>query len=122
MATAQINTRIDEDAKASGDRILKAVGYTPTRAVRALWGFAARNAGDLGKVRNLLSQMEESSDAGRESAESRSHVDRLSRGPLIIEEALQSMHVAEYAPSDFTDKGLLEEALMEKYEIGRTQP
>ena len=39
----QMNVRIDEQLKRDGDTVLASVGLTPTRAVRALWEFAAEH-------------------------------------------------------------------------------
>lgn len=39
-ATVQMNLRIDADLKRRGDEALAKAGYTPSRAVRALWRLA----------------------------------------------------------------------------------
>ena len=54
MAVAQMNVRMDKELKETGDFALSQVGYTPTRAVHALWQFARDNIGDLGRVQSVL--------------------------------------------------------------------
>ena len=57
MPPVQMNVRIDEKQKTAGDAVFALVGYTPTDVVRAVWGFAARNAGKPSAVRDMLASM-----------------------------------------------------------------
>lgn len=50
----QMNTRIDRTLKQEGDRALKAAGYTPSEAVRALWDLAARTDGRSEALQAML--------------------------------------------------------------------
>lgn len=43
-ASVQMNMRIDATLKERGDRVLAAVGYTPTQAVRGLWDYIVAHA------------------------------------------------------------------------------
>ena len=56
VAMVQMNTRIDRDLKREGDRVLKAAGYSPSEAVRALWELACAHAQEPEVLRPLLSQ------------------------------------------------------------------
>ena len=51
---AMVNVRMAPAARAAGNAALAAAGVTPTEAVRALWAFAARHAGDPARVRDLV--------------------------------------------------------------------
>lgn len=59
MTTAQMNVRMERALKDGGDLGFSRAGYTPTQAVRALWGFAQRHAGDPAQLRKLVQHMEE---------------------------------------------------------------
>lgn len=67
--TVQMNTRIDADLKRAGDAALAQAGYTPTQAVRALWTFAARHAGQPNAVREGLAFGDEEQDRAAQDAE-----------------------------------------------------
>ena len=43
MSAVQMNTRIDAGLKSRGDRVLAAMGITPSQAVRALWAYLAEH-------------------------------------------------------------------------------
>ena len=116
MATAQINVRVNADLKAVGDRALEGAGYSPTRAIRTLWTFAARNVSDLKKLREALETLESGHSEPEECAGSPALTEAMAKGPLIIECALREMGVESYAPSTLSDKELLEIALAEKME------
>lgn len=53
--SVQMNVRIDEALKKSGDRVLKLAGFSPSEAVRRLWGIAAQNAADPTVLEGILS-------------------------------------------------------------------
>jgi len=54
MGAVQMNTRIDGDLKAEGDAVFAELGYSPSEAVRLVWGFAARNKHDRQKLSDML--------------------------------------------------------------------
>lgn len=54
MAAVQMNVRMDSELKRTGDAVLEMAGFTPTEAVRELWGFAQRNAGDIQRITGLF--------------------------------------------------------------------
>lgn len=43
MALTQMNTRIDDELKKSGDAVFASLGMTPSDVVRAVWEYASRN-------------------------------------------------------------------------------
>ncbi|MBO4352432.1 MAG: hypothetical protein J5818_02935 [Eggerthellaceae bacterium] len=61
-----MNVRIDEKQKTAGDAVFALVGYTPTEVVRAVWGFAARNAGEPSAVRDMLASMRAPLDSSQQ--------------------------------------------------------
>lgn len=71
MPPVQMNVRIDEKQKSAGDAVFALVGYTPTDVVRAMWGFAARNAGEPSAVRDLLATMRAPLDSEQEEEQQR---------------------------------------------------
>ena len=66
-STAQLNARMDATLKKSGDEALASIGFSPSRAVRALWGTAAKRGSSLASVKALL----ESADAEQSSPDDR---------------------------------------------------
>ncbi|MBQ9001843.1 MAG: hypothetical protein IJ087_08330 [Eggerthellaceae bacterium] len=112
MATAQINARIQSDVKVAGDRALEAVGCTPTRAVRALWGYAGRNGHRRRKLRELIDMLEGSDGSSGVGGDSEARAQRAAEGPLIFERALTEMGVIDYRP--LADDELREMAHLEK--------
>ena len=57
MATVQMNTRIDATLKAQGDATFAELGFTPSEAVRLMWGFAARNRHDHKVLSSMIAQL-----------------------------------------------------------------
>lgn len=112
MATAQINARINIETKQRGDRALSEIGFTPTRAIRALWCFAGENLGNGEALRTMLEKLE---SAGKPDAteDREKRVLLAESGPLIFEQALEDLGAtlqAEDAPYD----DLLEQAYIDK--------
>lgn len=58
MPTTQMNVRIDEHAKAVGDRVFASIGYSPTRVVRTIWEIAAHFENDPAQVEKMLREAE----------------------------------------------------------------
>lgn len=110
----QINARIDVDVKVAGDAAFANAGYTPTQAIRAFWGFAAKNVHNREKVSALLETIEDKDDSPRKRTmeEIREEVER---GPRIIEQALREMGIENPSPPTKTYEELREEAYLEKW-------
>lgn len=66
MAAVQMNTRIDEALKAEGDAAFAELGYSPSEAVRLVWGFAARNRHNRRKMAEMVQQLKDPREAGAE--------------------------------------------------------
>lgn len=86
MATVQMNIRIDKVLKSHGDQTLEAIGYTPTRAVRALWGFAEQNRHNPAAVKEIIDQMEGTRDSSKEELQEVRAL--VARGPELFSQAL----------------------------------
>ena len=117
MAVSQINARIAPAIKKAGDAALADVGYTPTRAIRALWEFAGRNRGNEKELRKVLSTLEGKTDEATLNAETERRLHIAAEGPSIVKSALLEMGIE---PAQFADETpydeLLEQALFEKLE------
>ncbi len=59
MAAVQMNTRIDEALKAEGDAAFAELGYSPSEAVRLVWGFAARNRRNKRKMAEMIQRLKD---------------------------------------------------------------
>lgn len=112
---AQINARIDGTLKQEGDRALALVGYTPTRAVRALWA-RARELSD--SPEELLRLLDPHTGPGEDEGASERRETAALGGSRLFEEALQAQGVTCPAPSA-TEQAyaeLRERALLERLE------
>ena len=65
------------------------IGYTPSEAVRLLWGFARRNRHDTAKVKAVLANLEEPPEAA-DSGRSRM-LALVEAGPQIVSQAMVDM-------------------------------
>ena len=68
MTAVQMNTRIDAALKADGDAAFAEFGYSPSEAVRLVWGFAARNRGNKRKMADLIRQLKSPREAEADQA------------------------------------------------------
>lgn len=113
MATTQMNVRIEEDVKASGDAVFERLGYTPTQVVRIMWQYASLHAGDPDVVEELLVGAQRAIDPIE--AEERTRVaEGFEQGLLIYERYLEELGLASLEPSGLSDEELLEEAYRER--------
>ena len=85
MTTVQMNTRLDSELKARGDAALANCGYSPSEAVRLLWGFAARNWHDQRALSEMIDYLANPHKAGRKQAEQMTLGNWAARGPAIID-------------------------------------
>ena len=108
----QLNARIDRELKAAGDSALSLIGFSPSQAVRALWGKAARRGKDLEEVAELLSQT-----TGRRLKEEATTEaqDAVRQGWELMDDVYASLGVDLELEHDFpSDDDLLERALFER--------
>lgn len=112
MTTTQINARINIEAKQRGDRALSEIGFTPTRAIRALWHFAGESLGDREALHTMLETLE---NAGKSNAadDREKRVLLAESGPLIFERALAEMGATSQT-EDTPYDDLLEQAYIDK--------
>ena len=115
MVASQVNVRLDSALKRSGDQALSSIGYTPTRAVRALWTFCGNAAHDTKKLRAIFALLEGGEAENGTQDETRMKMKRVEEGPLIFENALREMGVEDLAPSGLSDEELLEQAYRDKW-------
>jgi RHH-type rel operon transcriptional repressor/antitoxin RelB len=67
MTSVQMNVRIDQGLKASGDSVFQKVGITPTEAIRRLWSFASRNSENRHAVASLMESLRDPDVVQREN-------------------------------------------------------
>ena len=58
MASGQINVRVAESLRVQGNLALEEAGWSPSRAVRAVWQFAAQHKGNPTELRLALERLE----------------------------------------------------------------
>lgn len=97
-AEAQINVRIDRALKEQGDTALASAGFSPSQAVRLLWGMAAERQGNPAEVASLfepqgISEEEEATIA----AERKRKLSAAQRGTRIVQDALAEYGLDELA-------------------------
>ena len=81
----QMNTRIDEDVKRQGDTVFAEVGYSPSRVVRALWGYAAAHRADPSAVAHMLRQLE-----GDDGDDRQSRVEKTKQSTTLVDRLLEA--------------------------------
>lgn len=69
MDAVQMNVRIDRELKASGDDVFAGIGFSPTEAVRRLWGFASRNRFNRRTVAELMESLRDPDEVQQEQDE-----------------------------------------------------
>lgn len=117
MATAQINARIDADLKASGDRALEQMGYSPTRIIRLLWSYVAGNWHNTDAMHELFDLLEDRKRDSSADHETELRVRHAEEGSRIVANALANMGVSQHTLSTLADTpidDLLEQAYAEK--------
>lgn len=110
---SQMNVRIDEQLRAEGNRAFEEVGWSPSQATRALWGYAARNRRNPRKLKEMQSLLEDRpSSAGEQPRPS----EAVLRGPQIIRDFRKKHGLPEPDPNDMASyEELRQEALYERY-------
>lgn len=58
MASGQINVRVAESLRVQGNLALEEAGWSPSRAIRAVWQFAAQHKGNPAELRRELEKLE----------------------------------------------------------------
>ena len=115
--SSQVNARIESELKQAGDAALASAGITPTQAVRAVWRFAAKNAGSPEKIAEFIAAAEEEPDAAA-LAERERKLEAARRGPKIMEEAYKKLGLPwppKPSPLDTMEWHELRDYLREQY-------
>ena len=86
MAAVQMNMRIDATLKAAGDLAIREGGSSPTRIVRSVWEYAARNRHKPQAVQELLDFLEGTPTCEASRVTEDVIIEQVMRGPHIIEE------------------------------------
>ncbi|MBQ9043621.1 MAG: translation repressor RelB [Eggerthellaceae bacterium] len=85
MAAVQMNTRIDKTLKEQGDASFAEFGYSPSEAVRLVWGFAARNRHNHRVMAEFIDTLDDSKEVAAR-AEKQARIDAILRGPALIQQ------------------------------------
>ena len=91
MAATQMNTRIDSGLKAQGDAALAELGYSPSEAVRLMWGFAARNRHNRSALTDMIDRLKGKAGEKGAAAERTTPVSWALEGPAIISQCIRDM-------------------------------
>ena len=110
----QMNTRIESDLKAQGDAALAEFGYSPSAAVRLLWGFAARNRHSK---RAMVEMIELLSDPHETKVQHDANElgSWTARGPAIIEKCRVDLGFPASAREPWSSEGM-DDALVDALE------
>lgn len=113
MSTSQMNVRIDDDIRIEGNAAFESVGWSPSQAARALWGYAARNRQRPRKLREMMNSLEESGGGRKKKSQPSEAV---LRGPLLIQEFREKHGLKPPKPEEMSSyEELREEAFYERY-------
>lgn len=113
---SQINARIDAGQKSAGDAALASAGISPSEAIRALWGLAARYSGEPARISALLFP-EKEEQAQKELAEARRRKVALVQrcGTLVDDELARRGIGIAYVPDARSYEQLKEDAYADRY-------
>lgn len=115
-ALSQINARIDAGQKSAGDAALASAGISPSEAVRALWGLAARYSKEPGRLAALLFPDEEARRAQELEEERRRRVALVHQcGSLVDDELARRGISLARSVDDIPYDQLKEDAYAERY-------
>ena len=115
MSATQMNIRLDNTLKESGDMAFSRAGCTPTQAVRLLWEYAQRNAGNPEQMRELINLLK-GEDGGKAQSDARKVAHRACKQRAKIYERYGVPTPARFS---VPDNGQLEETLQEQLEHDR---
>ena len=111
--SAQLNVRMDEQLKQSGDAALASIGFSPSETIRIIWKKASLRGKDLEEVRRFL---------GKELTDTSTIVqqkDPFAPGRRAVNNCLRDIAIdidtpASFSSSNKTDRELLDAALLER--------
>ena len=76
---AQINVRLDRELKEAGDRQLQLAGYSPSQAVRALWGKVSKGGDEARAVIDAVFEPEHTQELSDEAQRKLAVLERTDR-------------------------------------------
>ncbi len=110
---SQMSVRIDEQLRVEGNRAFEEVGWSPSQAVCALWGYAARNRHNPRKLREVVDLLEGA--VGREEEKPRPS-EAVLRGPRLYDEFCEKHGLDRSKPREVLSyEELKEEAFLERW-------
>ena len=113
MALSQMNVRIDNEVRVAGNLALENAGFTPARAVRGLWQFAARNRNNPERIRRELRFLGEVPE-GVDEREERARAIR--EGWSLVDEGLAALGLSLDGVRPLPFDELKEQAYRERWE------
>lgn len=114
MPTSQMNVRIDDDIRIEGNLALEEVGWTPSHAARALWGYAARNRQHPRKLREMVDLLEGPAESKKKNPQPSEAVLRAAR---IYDEFCDKVGIDPLKPREVPSyEQLKEEAFLERWQ------
>lgn len=87
MAMSQMNVRIDEKLRTDGNLALASIGWSPSRAIRAIWEYAAAHRESPAVLIDTLEQLESS---GEETSAINERLALANEGAALVQNALRS--------------------------------
>lgn len=110
---SQMNVRIDEQLRVEGNRAFEEVGWSPSQAMRALWGYAARNRYNPRKLREIVDFLGE--PVGRKEEQPQLS-EAVLRGSRIYDEFCEKLGLERSKPREVLSyEELKEEAFLERW-------
>ncbi len=113
MALSQMNVRIDDRVRVEGNLALESAGFTPAKAVRGLWGFAARNRNNPERIERALRFL----DGASENVDEREERARaIRKGWQLADEGLEALGISLSDAVPIPLDELKEQAYRERWE------
>jgi len=92
VTAVQMNTRIDAALKEQGDAVFAEFGYSPSEAVRLVWGFAARNQHNRRVMSDFINELED--PATKSTQDMRQvRIDGLLQGPTLVQQYVRELGI-----------------------------
>lgn len=113
MVMSQMNVRIDNEMRVAGNLALESAGFTPARAVRGLWKFAASNRSNPERIRRELRFLGDVPEGDNEREE---RARAIREGWLLADEGLATLGLSLDGVRPLSLDELKEQAYRERWE------
>lgn len=117
-ATAQLNARMSQELKSSGDKVLAEAGISPTKLVRLVWEKAASGNDGLRQLLEVLQNNDVHEHNLLQDGKHTNAEDRAARGEQLFEEGIArlglSQEVATRVPTTSDWKDQREKAIADR--------